>query len=648
MMIRIYLSLLWAVPFLCGAPDAIAAARDSGNLTFDNIPEPAAGMSEKLDAYLNARQATPLGFSPKGQLLIATRFGDADQLHLVERPGGERRQITFLREPVAQGAFSPDPLRSAYVYLKDVGGNENSQLYYQRLGEPAAKLLTDGKSLNGGPVWSNAGREVAFFSTARDGVSYDIDIVAPEAGSLPRLAVTGDSAAWYPLDWSPDDRKLLVLKSVSISEAYLYVVDLSSGQKRELEPGPAKVGIAGAKFSRDGQGVYLISDRDGEFMQLRYVNLFSGEKTVVSGRLSWDIEELAISRDGHYLAYISNEAGIDKLNVLDLRTHQDLIPPKLPAAGVIGSLSFDAEGARLAFGFAAPNRPRDAYVLDIASNRLEAWTHSEAGAVDLQRFVTPRLTRFPTFDRADGRTRDVPVFIYEPSTPGQHPVLIALHGGPESQFRPGFDPWLQYVVNELGIAVVAPNVRGSSGYGKSYLALDNGMLREDAVKDVGALLVWLGLQNGYDAKHVVVSGGSYGGYLTLAALVNFGDRVRGGVDVSGITDFVSFLTNTAPYRQNQRRAEYGDERDPDMRSFLRRISPLTNAERISRPLLIVHGKNDPRVPVSEAEQIVNRVRSKGGDVWYLKASDEGHGFRKKQNSDAYYRTFAQFLMRVNQ
>jgi dipeptidyl aminopeptidase/acylaminoacyl peptidase len=643
-----YLWAVLAMPLLCGALGAAAATRSGGNsLTYDNIPEPAEGLSEKLDAYLGARQATPLGFSPKGQLLIVTRFGDVDQLHLVERPAGERRQLTFMREPITEGAFSPDPLRSAYVYLKDAGGNENSQLYYQQLGEPGAKLLTDGKSLNGSPVWSNAGREVAFFNTARDGVSHDIDIVDPQAGSLPRLAVSGDGAAWYPLDWSPDDRKLLVLKFVSISEGYLYVVDLGSGQKREVEPTPAKVGIAGAKFSRDGQGVYLISDRDAEFAQLRYVNLFTGEKSVISGRLSWDIEELAISRDGHYLAYTSNEAGIDKLNVLDLRTHQDLIPPKLPAAGIIKSLSFDAQGNRLAFGFAAPNRPRDAYVLDIAANHLEAWTHSEAGAVDLMKFVAPRLTQYPTFDRADGRPREVPVYVYEPSTPGPHPVLIALHGGPESQFRPDFDPWLQYVVNELGFAVVAPNVRGSSGYGKNYLALDNGTLREDAVKDMGALLVWLSLQSAYDAKHVVVSGGSYGGYLTLATLVNFGERVRGGVDVSGITDFVSFLTNTAPYRQNQRRAEYGDERDPDMRAYLRRISPLTNAERISRPLLIVHGKNDPRVPVAEAEQLLYRVRNKGVEVWYLQAGDEGHGFRKKQNRDAYYRTFAQFLMTLS-
>ncbi len=591
-MARIYLLLLLAAPFLLDASAAVPRV-ERGNLVFDNIPEPAAGLSEKLDAYLGARQATPLGFSPKGQLLIATRFGDVDQLHLVEQPGGERRQLTFLREPITQAAFSQDPGHSAYVYVKDEGGNENTQIYYQRLGEPGAKLLTDGKSLNGGPVWSNAGREVAYFSTARDGVSYDIDIAEPEGGALSRLAVTGDAAAWYPLDWSPDDRKLLVLKYLSISEAYLYVVDLATGQKREVDPSPSKIGIAGARFSRDGQGIYFISDRDSEFAQLRYVNLFTGEKTVISGRLPWDIEELAISRDGHYLAYVSNEAGIDKLNVLDLRRHQDLIPPKLPAAGIINSLSFDAEGGRLAFGFAAPNRPRDAYVFDIATNHLEAWTHSEAGAVDLAKFVMPRLAQCPTFDRTDGRERQMPVYIYEPSTPGPHPVLIVLHAGPKSQFRPGFDPWLQYVVNELGYAVVAPNVRGSSGYGKTYLALDKGELREDAVKDVGALLVWLGLQTAFDSKHVVVSGESYGGYLTLATLVNFGERLRGGVDLAGIPDFVSYLTNTAPYAQQQRRAEYGDERDPDMRAFLRRISPLTNAERITRPLLIVHGRNDP-------------------------------------------------------
>jgi dipeptidyl aminopeptidase/acylaminoacyl peptidase len=642
-MTRNYLCLAVLAPLLLNSVGFAASRVERGNLIFDNIPEAPADLADGLDAYLSARQATPLGWSPKGQLLITTRFGDVDQLHLVEKPAGERRQLTFLHEPITYAAFSPDPGRNAYVFLKDVDGNENAQLYYQRAGEPTAKLLSDGKSLNGGAVWSNTGREVAFFSTARDGVSHDIDIVEPETGVLPHLAVTGDDAAWYPLDWSPDDRKLLVLKYVSIGEGYLYVVDLSSGQKREVDPSPTKIGIAGAKFSRDGQGVYMISDRDAEFAKLRYVNLFTGEKTLISGPIPWDVEELALSRDGHYLGFVSNEGGTSKLNIQDLRTHQDLTPPKLPSPGIIEHLSFDAEGKRLAFGYTAANLPRDAYVLDIASNRVEAWTHSEAGPVDTAKFVTPRLAQFPTFDRQEGHTRQIPVYVYEPAGPGPHPVLIMLHGGPESQFRPSFDPWIEYVVNELGFAVVAPNARGSSGYGKSYLALDNGMLRDDTVKDLGALIVWLGSQGAFDAKHVVVAGGSYGGYLALAALVNYSDRLIGGVDLAGITDFISYLTDTARYRQNQRRAEFGDERDPDMRAYLRRISPLTNADRISRPLLVVHGKNDPRVPVSQAEQIVNRLRSRGGEVWYLEAKDEGHDFRKKQNRDAFYQTFAQFL-----
>jgi dipeptidyl aminopeptidase/acylaminoacyl peptidase len=379
---------------------------------------------------------------------------------------------------------------------------------------------------------------------------------------------------------------------------------------------------------------------------LRYINLFTGQKTVLSGPIPWDVEELALSRDGHYLAYVSNEGALSKLNVQDLRTHQDLTPPSLPAPGIIEHLSFDTEGKRLAFGYTSAKLPRDAYVLDIASNHVEAWTHSEAGPVDTTKFVAPHLAQFPTFDRQEGHAREIPVFVYEPTRPGPHPVLIMLHGGPESQFRPSFEPWIEYVVNELGFAVVAPNVRGSSGYGKTYLASDNGMLRDDAVKDLGALIVWLGSQSAFDAKHVVVAGASYGGYLALAALANYSDRLVGGVDFSGIADFIGYLATTAPYRQNQRRAEYGDERDPDMRAYLRRISPLTNADRISRPLLVVHGKNDPRVPIAQADQIVNRLRSRGGEVWYLQASDEGHDFRKKQNRDAYYRTFAQFLKTV--
>jgi dipeptidyl aminopeptidase/acylaminoacyl peptidase len=258
----------------------------------------------------------------------------------------------------------------------------------------------------------------------------------------------------------------------------------------------------------------------------------------------------------------------------------------------------------------------------------------------------PRLSQFPSFDRSDGKSRQIPVYVYEPAGSGPHPVLILLHDGPEAQYRPTFDPWIQYVVKELGFAVLAPNVRGSSGYGKSFASLGKGALREDAIKDVGALLVWLSLDSRFDAKHVVVAGSGYGGYLALAALVNYGERLRGAVDIAGVTDFVGFVSTTAPYFRLQEREEFGDERETDARAFLRRISPLTNADRITRPLLLAHGKNDPRVPIEQSEELVNRLRSRGGAVWYLKASDEGHGFAKWQNRAAFYSTFAQFLTSI--
>ena len=621
----------------------IAATTVRGNLIFDGIPDDAAGSADSLDAYLSTREARPLGFTPKGELLIATRFGDVDQLHLVSHPGADRRQITFLREPITSAAFSPDPFRNAFFFLKDEDGEGRAQLYYQHMGDLEARRITDGKSSNGRALWSNSGREIAFFTTARDGVSYDIDIVEPESGALPHLALSGDEALSYPLDFSPDDRKLLVERHVSFAEDTLYVVDLGTGEKREVDPSPSKGRIVGAKFSRDGQGVYLISDRDSEFARLRYVNLFTADRAELSAHLGWDVEELALSRDGHYLAFTSNEAGASKLNVVDLRSHQDLIPPRLPVAGVIDSLAFDPESKRLFFGYAAPDRPRDAYALEIDTSRLEEWTSSEAGPLDRTKLAVPHLAQFPTFDRTDGQSRQIPFYSYAPATPGAHPVLIVLSDGPNAQFRPRFDPWIQYLVNELGFAVLGPNVRGSSGYGKSYRALGRGLQREDAVKDVGALLVWLGRQSELDTKHVAVCGDAYGGYLALAALAYYGDRLRAGVDFAGMTDFIGYLGRLTAGRQIEGREELGDERDPDTRAFLRRISALTNADRINRPLLIVHGKNDALVPIGESQQLANRMRSRGGTVWFLEATDEGHEFTKWPNRVAYYQTFARFL-----
>jgi dipeptidyl aminopeptidase/acylaminoacyl peptidase len=262
-------------------------------------------------------------------------------------------------------------------------------------------------------------------------------------------------------------------------------------------------------------------------------------------------------------------------------------------------------------------------------------------------YVSARPFDYPSFDFIRKRqARRIPAFIYKPARTGPYPVIIDIHGGPESQARPAFDPATQFLAGELGYAVITPNVRGSTGYGKSYSRLDDRLLREDSVRDIGALLDWIARQPDLDAGRVIVMGSSYGGYMTLAALAAYGPRLRGGVDVVGISDFVTFLENTANYRQDLRRFEYGNERDPQMRLFLRGISPLTNVQKITRPLLIVQGLNDPRVPASESEQMVAAIRANGGEVWYLAARDEGHGFRKKANRDFYLKTLAMFLRRL--
>ena len=642
-MSRSFLLSLSAVPLLAAGLAWSAPAIVRGNLILDGIPEQSAlppDKIDKLDAYLSAREAHPQGFTGKGQVIITTRFGEVDELHVVDQALGLRRQVTFIREPVLRGAFSPDPNRNAFLYVVDSAG-ESRQLFYQRIGDPSARRLTDGKSIAGSALWSSSGREIAFSVIARDTGSCDIDVVDPDSGALPRLAAGNECADL--LDWSPDDRKLLLRRHVSAYEESLVILDLGTGQKREVEPSAAKGAVANAKFSRDGTGVYFISNRDGDHARLRYVNVFTGEKSDISGRSDVDVEQFAVSRDGHYLAYVTDEGGADKLNLLDLRARQDLVPPRLPAPGVVDSLSFDPDSKHLLFGLAAANQPRDAYVLDVAGNRLEPWTSSEAGPLDRTKFVVPRLTQFPTFDRLDGKSRELPLYIYEPASPGIHPVLIVLHDGPDARFRPTFDPWIQYVVNELGFAVLAPNVRGSSGYGKSFGALARGEQREDAIKDVGALLVWLALDSRFDKTHVIVSGTGYGGYMALAALVNYGERLRGAVAMAPITDFIGFVSGTAPESRGAAREEYGDEREADGRVFLRQISPLLNADRITRPVLIAQGKNDRRVPLAQSDQLVIRLRARNQTVWYLKATDEDGGFARWQNRAAYYRAFAEFL-----
>ena len=629
---------------LCLAAMACAPAlrRTVGALVYDGVP-PLPG-DARARQYLESRSASLYDWDEAGRgVFIGTRFGDSGQLHHVAAPLGMRRQLTFSREPTG-GARAWRGARKGVVFARDTGGNEAYQLYFRDLERGTTRLITDGQSKNGNWLPHKSGQMALFTSTRRNGQDSDLYLSAGDEPGLPRL-VTEVKGRVYPVDWSADGKLALVERYVSITDSQLFLLDVEKGALTPLESAPpaGMVARSHARFSQaDADVVYFTSDEGGEFAGLYRLHRGAGKKELLTPGLRWDVDGLAVSPDATTLAYTVNEGGT---SVLYLGPASSLAAAKRIALplGLVGGLRFDPSGTRLGFSMTSPSSPTDVYSVLVATGAVTRWTESEVGGLDTQRFVAPELISYKTFDG-----REIPAWYYRPPNlpaGARAPVLVSIHGGPESQAMVYFSPFLQYLVKELGLAVVQPNVRGSAGYGKTYVKLDNGELREDSVKDIGALLDWIATRPELDASRVGVYGGSYGGYMVLASLVHHGARLRCGVDVVGISNFVTFLENTKAYRRELRRVEYGDERDPKMRAFLQRISPTTNAHRIKAPLFVVQGANDPRVPASEAAQIVSAVRSSGRDVWYLLANDEGHGFRRKTNLVAFLQSTAAFLRR---
>ena len=608
---------------------------ERGNLVLDGIPEIPAALTERLNQYQQTRGASLEGWLPGGGILISTRFGETAQVHRVEIPGGARRQLTFYPEPIAEAL--PAGNGKGFVFGKDRGGDEFYQLHSFDFVTGAARLLTDGKSRNTDALLSNDGRRLAYSTTRRNGRDTDIHLLSLASGES--RAVLEAEGAWQAVDWSPDDRRLLARKYVSITQSELWLLSADGGEPRRFHPASDPIAFGPARFSRDGRGVYYVSDEGADVLRLRYENLDGIGARVITADLAWNVDELALSDGGTYLAYTVNADGFSALEVLNLKTGTAMPLPTIPRA-VIGGLEFDPSGKRLGFVVNNARNSSDVYSIELAGRALTRWTYSETGGLDASGFTEPELIRYRSFD-----DREIPAFYYRASASGPRPVLIQIHGGPEAQALPVFSPITEFYVREFGVSVLVPNVRGSDGYGKAYLQLDNGFLREDSVKDIGSLLDWIATRPELDRTRVAVAGGSYGGYMTLASLIHYNDRLRCGVDTVGISNFVTFLTNTQDYRRDLRRVEYGDERDPKMREFLDRISPTTHASKITKPLFVIQGANDPRVPASEAEQIVETVRANGGEVWYLLAKDEGHGFRKKSNRDLGTNATALFLQR---
>jgi dipeptidyl aminopeptidase/acylaminoacyl peptidase len=626
---------LLAAPLLAQPSDVVP----NENLVTDGIPAIPGAIAEAVGRYADFRTATFQSWHPvRREMLVLTRFGDTNQVHRVRMPGGDRSQLTFFPDRIATAAYPPKG-GDFFVFSKDVGGNEFFQAYRFDVARGEATLLTDGKSRNTGGAWSTAGDRAAYSSTRRNGKDTDLYVMNPADPKTDRLVAQVEGGGWGTLDWSPDDKTLVVGQFLSVNESYLWLLDVASGEKKLLTPKGEGDTVAyfGAQFAPDGKSLYVLTDKDSEWRRLARLDLATGKHTYLTSHVKWDVQSFHLSPDGKTVAFETNEDGASVLRLLDVASGREKPGPKLPL-GVLSGLEWHPDGTVLGFTLSSARSPADAYSYTPATAKLERWTESETGGLNAATFSEPELVRWKTFDGAS-----ISGFLYKPpaSFSGKRPVIIDVHGGPEGQSRPGFQGRSNYWLNELGVARLLPNVRGSTGFGKTFLKMDNGILREDPVKDIGALLDWIKTRPDLDPDRVMITGGSYGGFMTLASATLFDDRLRCSLSVVGVSNYVTFLERTEAYRRDLRRAEYGDERDPKIREFLERIAPVNNVQKITKPLFVVQGKNDPRVPWTESEQMVAALKKDGRPVWYLLAKDEGHGFAKRKNQDfQFYATVA--------
>ncbi|MDG1206612.1 MAG: prolyl oligopeptidase family serine peptidase [Pseudomonadales bacterium] len=617
---------------------------NNGNLILQDVPEIPHSIVNELTRFQNVRYGSFLDWTADGgSIYIRTRFSDTPQIHKVDAPSGARKQMTFFREPI--GSANRQPTGDKIVYTMDAGGSEYAQIFLLDPATADSTMLSDGESVNSSVVWDTNGKHIAFRSTRRNGKSNDLWMMnIDKPGEARMILESPDGTSWSPIRFDSKGKYLLIRNYVSVVDSRLHLLDLASGKLTLLAGGENNKSINyGVGFDLQEDAFYFLTDQQSEFIQLAKAPLADpADITIITAAIPWNVTRLVLSQDRRRGAFVVNNNGIDELFLLDTKTQKYKAVDGLPI-GLIGKASFSPDSRGLAMTLNTPKTPSDTYVLALGkratdAGKLTQWTSSEVGGLNTEDFIKPELIAYPSFD-----DREIPAFVYTPKTEGPHPVIISIHGGPEGQSRPSFSSTYQMWVKKLNAAVIVPNVRGSNGYGKSYLQLDNGFKREDSVKDIGALLDWIETQPNLDAGRVIVYGGSYGGYMVLASAVHYSNRLKAAVDVVGISNFVTFLKNTKDYRRDLRRVEYGDERDPAMYAHLQAISPLNNIEKITIPLLVVQGENDPRVPVTESTQLVQALRDQEQTVWYLNALNEGHGYRKKENRDVYQQVTIMFL-----
>ena len=633
----------------CAAAAAHAIVPPPPSMHVDGVPPIPEQLARELRPYNEFRPHALLSWHPTArEMLVRVRLKATAQVHHVGAPGARPQPVTDFPDAVASASYQPTHGRY-FVFPMASGGNEEYRLYRHDAATGASVPFSpEGQRANFGS-WSRRGDRIVYTSALVDRNNPEriartrVHVVDPAQPEKDRVVASFDGGTWGSFRFSEDGRRLVFIEYVSATDSRVWTLDVATGRKRRVAGGDGEpVAYGDPYFSRDGRGVFATSDRGAEFRRLAFIPLAGGRERALTQHLAYDVENFEVSFDAGLIAFVTNERGASVLRFMDLRTLKELPRPPL-VDGVIGGLEWRRGSSEVGFHISSARSAGDVFSYDVKANRLTRWTNGNNPELNTSEFVEPRLVRFKSFDGLE-----ITGFHYHPPArfAGKRPVIVNIHGGPESQARPGFIGRNNYYVGEMGIAVIHPNVRGSAGFGKTFLKLDDGWRREDSVRDIGALLDWIAQQPDLDASRVLVMGGSYGGYMALACAFHFADRIAGAVSVVGISNFVTFLERTETYRRDRRRAEYGDERDAAMRAFLESISPLNHAARMTRPLLIMQGHNDPRVPYTEAEQIVATLKARGTPVWFLMAADEGHGFAKRPNADYAFYVTTEFARRT--
>jgi dipeptidyl aminopeptidase/acylaminoacyl peptidase len=630
------------------APSGVEVAGGSvtppAALTMTGVPSVPTSLPARIGRYTDFKGAGLADWSPDGRrLLVSFQAGppgqQRTQLHTVDGPGAPLKQVTFANEPTRSGSFLPSD-GNVVVFERDAGGSEATQVFRLDLASGTETALTEpGQRCDAGE-FNRAGTAVLVTCARLDrsaadrsaGISIELLLIEVKTGQrLARTSLPG--VGWFPGEFSSDDRSVLLNRYLSASRAEVWLLDLPGGERRKLLPrdGEPPQFTLGSGLAPDGRALFVLTDRFGEFRQLFRYDPASHRFDGITHDQPWDVSGGDRARNGSRAVAVVNQGGLGVPFVIEGSSLQPR-PLALPAGLNVTTVRLSADGRRLAFAAQSSRAPSEVWMVDLDAPGAvpQVWAAADTAGLDTSRFTPIERIEWKSFDG-----RAISGLIQRPpkTFTGKRPVLIEIHGGPEAQATLSFNGRYNYIVNELGVAFIEPNVRGSTGFGKTFHQLDNGKLREDSVRDIGALLDWIARQPDLDASRVVVQGGSYGGYMANAVAVHYADRIRGAIPAVGISNFVTFLERTESYRRDLRRAEYGDERDPAMRAWMEQIAPVNNAQKIKAPLFVVHGRNDPRVPVQEAEQIAATAAKNGVPVWTLIAENEGHGFAKKENAD---------------